>query len=78
MSKFDVAQSKKVATALGVAFKVVKGVMAKQPVLPLVFAALPAILALQDLDVTKLPSEATDIQENEAHELVTAFYEGSK
>lgn len=77
-SKFDVSEAAKVASALGTAFKVVKGVIAKQSILPLVFAALPALLALQDLKFDELPSEATDIQEDEAHQLVTAFFTGAK
>jgi len=77
-SKFDVSEAIKVASAVGTAFKVVKGILAKQPILPLVFAALPALSALQNLKVNELPEEVMDIQESEAHAILAAFYAATK
>jgi len=78
MSKFDVSETLKVASAIGTAFKVAMAVMAKQPILPVIFAALPAILALQNLKVAELPTEVLDIQESEAHAILAAFYAAAK
>lgn len=78
MSTVGITEAKKVAAALGAVFAVAKAAIEKKPIFPAILAKLNYAMELSSLNVFVLPTEVVDIQESEAHEIVTAFYEAAK